>query len=215
MSSASELPPEETLDPASWNEMRALGHRMVDEMLGFLEHVRERPVWTPVSDEAKAALRLPVPRAPMGAERAYEDFRRHVLPHAMGNIHPRFWAWVIGTGTPLGVLAEMLAATMNPNVGGGDHGATHVEAQVLDWCKEMLGYPATSSGLLVSGGSMANLVGLAVARNAGAGCDVRKHGVRAAPGSATAASSYPTKASVKRPPGNALRATSRIPSTSV
>ena len=83
-----------------------------------------------------------------------------MLPYPLGNIHPRFWGWVIGTGTPIGALAEMLAAGMNPNVGGGEHIAQHVELQVIDWCKEMLGYPAEASGLLVSGGSMANLVGL-------------------------------------------------------
>src|SRR5687768_16641007 len=150
-------PPEESLDPRSWDDMRALGHRMVDDMLGYLERVRERPTWQPIPDAAKSALDRPVPRAPEGAERAYADFLEHVLPYPLGNIHPRFWGWVIGTGTPLGVLAEMLAATMNPNVGGGDHIANHVERQVVDWCKEMLGFPAAASGLLVSGGSMANL----------------------------------------------------------
>jgi glutamate/tyrosine decarboxylase-like PLP-dependent enzyme len=155
---------------------------MVDDMLDWLEHVRERPVWQPVPDSVRAALRRPLPRAPEGAGRAYEEFRTHVLPYPMGNVHPRFWAWVMGTGTPLGVLAEMLAATMNPNMGGGEHAPNHVEAQVLDWCKEMLGYPISASGLLVSGGSMANLVALAVARHARAGVDIRRCGVRGAAG---------------------------------
>src|SRR5687767_1415334 len=101
-------PVEETLDPADWQEFRALGHRMLDDMLEWLEHVRERPTWQPVPDSVRAALRRPLPRAPEGAERAYADFRTHVLPYPMGNVHPRFWAWVMGTGTPLGVLAEML-----------------------------------------------------------------------------------------------------------
>jgi glutamate/tyrosine decarboxylase-like PLP-dependent enzyme len=99
----------------------------------------------------------------------------------MGNIHPRFWGWVMGGGTPLGVLADMLAASMNPNLGGGEHSAVHVEAQVIDWCKQMLGYPAESSGVLVSGGSTANLIGLTVARNARAGFNIRQKGVAASP----------------------------------
>lgn len=173
--------PEETLDPADWDELRALGHRMVDEILTSLQTVRDQPAWRPIPDEVKAALRRPLPREGEGAEAAYQDFRQHVLPHPMGNIHPRFWGWVIGTGTPFGALAEMLAAAMNPNMGGGDHVANYVEAQVLDWFKEMVGYPADASGLLVSGGSMANLVGLTVARNAHAGFDIRKEGVGAAP----------------------------------
>src|SRR5437899_8821521 len=93
---------EESLDPEDWDELRALGHRMVDDLLDYLRTVRERPVWRPIPPELRARFRVPVPRAPEGAERAYQDFREHVLPHPMGNIHPRFWGWVIGTGTPLG-----------------------------------------------------------------------------------------------------------------
>ena len=170
--------PEETLDPEDWESLRSLGHRMVDDMLSYLEDVRERPVWQPIPETVKTRLSLPLPRGPQGEQAAYEDFLEVVLPHPMGNIHPRFWGWVVGTGTPLSAMTEMLAATMNPNVGGGDHAANYVEHQVIDWCKEMLGYPMDASGLLVSGGSMANLVGITVARNTTAGFDIRKEGLQ-------------------------------------
>src|SRR6476646_5255614 len=189
---------EESLDPENWDELRALGHRMVDDLLAYLRTVRDRPVWRPIPGDVRASLKGPVPRAPEGADQAYADFRDYVLPHPMGNIHPRFWGWVMGTGTPLGALAEMLAAGMNPNMGGGDHVANLVEEQVLDWCKEMLGFPSDASGLLVSGGSMANLVGLAVARSARAGFDVRKRGVRAAGGPLTVYASVETHSSVQK-----------------
>ena len=172
---------EESLDPQDWDALRALGHRMVDDMLTYLQTVRERPVWQPIPDRVKDQLKQPLPIEPQGAAEAYQDFVEQVLPYPLGNIHPRFWGWVIGTGTPFGALAEMLAATLNPNLGGGDHVANNVERQVLDWCKEMLGFPPDASGILVSGGSMANLVGLTVARNALAGFDVRQQGVHAAP----------------------------------
>jgi glutamate/tyrosine decarboxylase-like PLP-dependent enzyme len=80
----------------------------------------------------------------------------------------------------MGALAEFLAAAMNTNAGDIDHhSANHVEKQVLSWVKEMLGYPSSASGLLTSGCSAANLIGLTVARNAKAGYDLRREGVKA------------------------------------
>jgi aromatic-L-amino-acid/L-tryptophan decarboxylase len=198
MTSLETLRTEESLDPEDWDELRSLGHRMVDDLLTYLQTIRERPVWRPIPADVRSFFKGPVPRKPEGAEQAYADFREQVLPHPMGNIHPRFWGWVMGTGTPMGALAEMLAAGMNPNMGGGDHVANLVEAQVLDWCKEMLGFPPGASGLLVSGGSMANLVGLTVARNARAGFDVRRQGVRGASGPLTVYASVETHSSVQK-----------------
>jgi glutamate/tyrosine decarboxylase-like PLP-dependent enzyme len=171
---------EESLDPEDWTQLRALGHRMVDDMLSYLQTVAERPVWRTMPDEVRRALARPLPLEPEGEEAAYRDFCDLVLPYPLGNIHPRFWGWVNGTGTPLGALAEMLAATLNPNVAGFDQAAALVERQVVDWLKEMLGYPKGASGLLVSGGSMANALALAVARNTRAGFDVRRDGVQQA-----------------------------------
>jgi glutamate/tyrosine decarboxylase-like PLP-dependent enzyme len=171
---------------------------MVDDMMTYLESVRERPVWRPMSDDAKAMLRKPLPETPQRAEDVYKDFIEGVLPYPLGNLHPRFWGWVIGSGTPLGMLAELLASGMNPNLGGADHAANYVERQVLEWCKEMLGYPREASGLLVSGGSMANLVGLTVARNTTADFDLRRDGVQAAPLPMTFYASTETHNSVQK-----------------
>ena len=170
--------PEETLDPADWGELRALGHRMVDDMMDYLEGVRERPVWRPVPAETRAALDEPTPRGPTDPAEVYRQFREHVLPYPNGNIHPRFWGWVMGTGTPLAMLADMLASGMNPHLAGYDQSPALVERQVIRWMAELLGFPAESSGLLVSGGTVANLLGLAVARNARAGFDLRAEGLQ-------------------------------------
>lgn len=172
---------EESLDPLDWDQLRVLGHQMLDDMFVYLQNVGQRPAWQPVPDQVKAALQQPLPQEPQSIQDVYQEFKDLILPYPMGNIHPRFWAWVMGNGTPTAMLAEMLASAMNPNMGGGDHGGVYVENQVLDWLKEMFGFPLEASGLLVSGASMANVVGLTVARNTCAGYDVRQLGTCAAP----------------------------------
>jgi glutamate/tyrosine decarboxylase-like PLP-dependent enzyme len=173
---------EATLDPADWQVMRALGHRMLDDMLDTIQTVRERPAWQHIPDEVKARFDRPLPLEPQPLEEVYKEFKQDVLPYPIGNIHPRFWGWVLGTGTVTGALAEWLAAMMNTNTGGGDHhSANHVEKQVIDWFIEIMGFPAAAGGVLTSGCSAANLIGLAVARNAKAQVNVRRRGLRAAP----------------------------------
>lgn len=172
---------EETLDPTDWDAFRKLAHQMVDDILDYTQDVRSRKVWQPVPEEVKEFLNQPLPQDKQSIASVYQEFTDNILPYPMGNIHPRFWGWVMGNGTPTGFMAEMLAAAMNPNMGGGEHGGVYVERQVIEWLKEMFGFPSEASGLLVSGASMANLVGLTVARNTCAGYDVRQLGTCAAP----------------------------------
>lgn len=170
---------EDTLDPKTpeeWDSLRELGQGMVTELVRYLQTVRERPVWQPLPDSARQRLGQSLPAEGEGLEAAWRDFQRDVLPFPTGNIHPRFWGWVMGTGTPVGLFAELLSAAMNCHVAGYEDAASTVEDQVLAWCRERMGFPAGTSGLLVSGGSMGNLLGLAVARNAAVG-DVRRTGL--------------------------------------
>jgi len=156
---------------------RKLGYRAVDILAKQLESLRDATVRQPVPDDLRQQLmEQPLPAAPVGPAGLLERFAKEVLAYPMGNASPRFFGWVNSPPAPLGVLAEMLGAGLNASLAGGDHAATYVEHGVLKWLKTLLGYPATAGGLLASGGSVANLVGLAVMRSAKAQGDIRAQG---------------------------------------
>src|SRR5262245_48498017 len=150
--------------PAS--DLRALAHRLVDDWCDSLATLADEPPWRPMPDEVRARLAAPLSRTGLGLARAYDAFRRDVLPYRYGNIHPRFWGWVNGSALPAGVLADFLASAMNSNVGAFDQSAVAVEEQALGWMRELFGFPSEGDGVLTSGGSVANLLALAAARHA-------------------------------------------------
>lgn len=174
-------PSHPALDPEDWSKLRQLGHQMLDDMFDFQQSRLEGPVWQPIPDEVRQGFQSPLPADIQTADQVYQRFKDEILPYSTGNTHARFWGWVMGNGTPLGMLADMLASGLNPNMGGGDQVPNLVELQVIDWCRQMFDFPEGSSGLLTSGGSVANLIGLAVARHHGADFDLRRDGVAAAP----------------------------------
>ena len=182
---------EQTIDPANWDELRELGHRMVDDMMEYLSTVRDRKVWQPFPTEHKIALDQPLPLESSATEEVYEDFKEHVLPYALGNIHPRFWGWVVGTGSPTGMLADMLISAMNVTPSFGEHSTIYVEKQVLDWTKEIYGFPKSSSGILTTGASMANILAITVARN-NFRPNIRKEGIQSLEGKLTMYASVET-----------------------
>lgn len=174
-------PREETLDPDDWTGVRALAHRMVDDAVAHLAGLRERPAWREPPAATTVLLSQPLPQTPTPLDRVYDDLVRHLRPYPMGNIHPRFWAWYMGAGSFTGALGDFLAAVDGSNLGGGHTAPALVDRQVVRWLREIVGFPESASGTLTSGGSAANLVALAVARNAKAGVDLREHGVGALP----------------------------------
>src|ERR1700674_2176220 len=91
-------PPEETLDPEDWPQLRSLAHRALDDALDYLQQARQRPVWQATPPEVAARFQAPWPRVPQGAGAAYQDYRQWVAPWQMGNTHPRFWGWFMGNG---------------------------------------------------------------------------------------------------------------------
>jgi glutamate/tyrosine decarboxylase-like PLP-dependent enzyme len=169
------------MDP---EEFRRAGHALVDSIAAFLGSVRERPVTTgEAPDEIRNALDAAAPLPDTGADAAalLDDASRLLFEHSLLNGSPRFFGYITSSPAPLGMLAELLAAAVNPNVGAWRLSpmATEIEAQTIRWIAELVGYPTSCGGLLVSGGNMANMVGLFAARAAGAGWDVRARGVAA------------------------------------
>jgi len=165
------------------DEFRRLGHQTVDAIADFLQTLPERPVTTSESPlEIRRALGgdgLPEQGAP--PDELLADAARLLFDHSALNGHPRFFAYITSSAAPIGALGDLLAAAVNPNVGGFPLAplATELEAQTVRWIAELLGYPTDCGGLLVSGGNMANFVGLLAARAARASWDVRTVGLAA------------------------------------
>jgi aromatic-L-amino-acid/L-tryptophan decarboxylase len=169
----------QTLDPSDWEGFRAQAHRMLDDILNYTKNIRERPVWQPIPDEVRQRFREAVPVGPSPLAEIHQEFIDYILPFTAGNVHPGFMGWVHGGGTPVGMLAEMLAAGMNANLGGRDQVPIEVERQIARWMQAIFGFPESAVGLFVTGTSMANFIAVVVARDAALGCEVRSRGVAA------------------------------------
>jgi glutamate/tyrosine decarboxylase-like PLP-dependent enzyme len=169
--------PDTTLDPEDWDALRALGHRILDDMFDHLEHIRSRPVWQDMPPAAREQLRRPLPRGPGTLAEAYDTLQQSVIPYTVGNPHPGFMGWVHGAGTPVGMVAEMMAGALNANVGGRNQAPVEVEKQVSSWMAGLFGFPDQARGLFVTGTSIANFMGVLVARTALLGQAVRSGGL--------------------------------------
>jgi glutamate/tyrosine decarboxylase-like PLP-dependent enzyme len=180
--SQKETIPNQNLDPKDWEAMRALGHQMIDDLIDYWAGIREQKIWRPIPVEVKEVFDQPIPEQGQSPEEVYREFKENIFPYNKGNVHPRFFAWIQGTGTPMGTFGDLLASGMNPNTSIGEHSAMYVDRQVVNWCKQLMNFPTEASGILVSGGSMANITALTVARNSFGEEKIRQKGLKAASG---------------------------------
>ena len=151
---------------------------MLDDMLDYVSQIRQRPVWQPAPEAVEAVFSSSIPSKSKSLSDTHDCFMQNVLPYTVGNCHPGFMGWAHGGGTIVGMLAEMLAAGLNSNLGGRDHIPIQVEQQIARWMQHLFGFPESASGLFVTGSSMANLIGLLVARTSMLGTEVRAKGLQ-------------------------------------
>lgn len=169
------------------DEFRRVGHQVVDRIAELLGSLPDRPV-TPaespgtIRDALKASRRLP--EHGTDASALLEETTKLLFDHSLFNGHPRFLGYITSAPAPIGMLGDLLAAAVNPNVGAWPIApmATEIEAQTVRWIAELIDYPESSGGILVSGGNLANIVCFLAARTSKAGWDLQGRGLDANPG---------------------------------
>jgi aromatic-L-amino-acid decarboxylase len=164
------------------DDFRAIGHRLVDRIADFLDSLPTRPVTTgELPSEIRAALDSSRLLPDLGTDPAQLMARATDLlfDHSLFNSHPRFWGYITASAAPIGILGDLLASAVNQNTGAWflSPMASEIETQTIRWIAELLGYPTTCGGILVSGGNMANIVCFLTARQAKAGWDARVAGL--------------------------------------
>lgn len=165
-----------SLDPADWGAFRTQAHKMLDDMLDYRQNISSQKVWQPIPENVQTLLRSSLTEKSL--QDAHANFMENILPYAVGNTHPRFMGWVHGGGTPVGMLAEMLAAGLNANLGGRNQAPVEIERQVMRWARDLFSFPQSASGLFVTGTSMANLIGCLCAKTKFLGEETRRTGLQ-------------------------------------
>lgn len=164
------------LDPKDWGAFKDALDTVLKAAIEKLQTADQDRVWTPPPDALKQRLGEPIPASGLPLDMLTQRLVE-LLPYGVGNTHPRFFGWVHGAGAPGNLLAEIIGAAMNANCGGRDHIAIYIERQVIDWCRSLFDLPEHSSGLIVSGTSMATIIAVKTARDAALDYASRAHGV--------------------------------------
>jgi glutamate/tyrosine decarboxylase-like PLP-dependent enzyme len=166
-------------------QFRTLGHKLIDQLADVLRHMPHGPVTQGAEPaDARAALgKDAMPHNGAEPDAIIERAMTLLREHNLYNGHPRFFGFITSSAAPIGALGDLIAATINQNVGGYllSPMATEIELQTARWIAELLGMPAGSGGVLVSGGNMANMVGIWAARRHMLGEEVRAKGIRELP----------------------------------
>ena len=165
----------------SSDDFKEIGYQLVDTIAGFLESIPDKPVTTGETPKQIQQL-LGTASLPENGSPVSEVVSRSadlLLQHSLLNGHPKFFGYITSSPTPIGALADFLAAAVNPNVGANilSPMATAIEKQTVKWLTEFIGVPSSFGGLLVSGGNMANFTAFLAARTAKATHNLKEDGL--------------------------------------
>ncbi len=172
--SPADMPPE---------KFRDLGHALIDAIADFYEDLPTAPTASPLLPDAMrrklGTRKLPENGTDIGP--VIEKFKDVFFEHSTHNGSPRFWGYITSSGAPIGALADLLAAAVNPNCGAWALSpiASEIENECIRWLSQFMGLPGKWDGIVVSGGNMANIVAFIVARKAKATWDIRAKGLTA------------------------------------
>jgi aromatic-L-amino-acid decarboxylase len=167
------------------DQFRVLGHDLIDRIANVLETIPDRRV---TAGDSPSDIRQLLPEGSLADQgqspgKLLDDVTSMLVDHSLYNGHPKFWGYITGSPAPLGMLGDLLASAVNPNVGAFvlSPVATELEKQTVRWIAELIGFPSTCGGIMVSGGNMANMVAFLAARHAKAPWDIRQKGLQAGP----------------------------------
>jgi glutamate/tyrosine decarboxylase-like PLP-dependent enzyme len=159
---------------------RTIGHQLINDVANFLSAIEDRPITnSPLPHELQAKLPSSFPINGMDPSQLIKETWELMVKNSLFNGHPRFWGYITSSPAPIGMLGDLLASAINSNCGAFvlSPMATEIEKQTIQWLGQLIGYPA-KSGIMVSGGNMANFVGFLAARKAMAGWKIRELGLQ-------------------------------------
>ncbi len=162
-------------------EFKKIGYELIDTISDFFDVISEKPVTTTKSPKElqKVLGNLSLPEYGLPAEKLLSSASKLLFDHSLFNGHPKFFGFITSSAAPIGVLADLLASSVNANVGGQilSPMATEIEKQTIMWLAEFIGVSPNYGGVLVSGGNMANFTAFLAARTAKAPKSIKEDGL--------------------------------------
>jgi aromatic-L-amino-acid decarboxylase len=161
-------------------EFREVGHRVVDLLSDYFEHIEAKPVFPDVEPSFLANLfDEPLPTTPCSAEQVLNEVQEKLLPYCTHVGHPGYMGLITPSPNPVGVIADFICSALNQNIGAYSIGPAGVamERRTVRWLTDLVGYGQEAGGNLTSGGMMANFIGLKLARDWASGDRTQHYGV--------------------------------------